>query len=173
MSLGIYRGIGSPANIDWGQPVATLADEAASVQIVHDFPGQVVAYALSAAPCPPPLSICLVLVDEQGRILPILARPTELSLEPPASAVKLSWRLDAPEGFDEPDQFEVLRDDGAGFQPVLSLMPQDPGPQYSVDIIGQSLPKAWAVRGRKDEYAGPMSEPLHVPQGQPAAPNIL
>ncbi len=173
MSLAIYRGIGSSAAVDWSRAVATLAGAQTSVQLGHDFPGQVVAYALSDTGGPPAISVRLVLVDEYGQVLPVLDRPSDLCLDAGLSGWRLSWRLSVSEGCDEPEQFEVLRDDGAGLVAVLSLAAEGPGSDYRVDLTGQTAARRWAVSAKKGSYAGPLSLPLIVPQGQPVPPVIL
>lgn len=130
--------------------------------------------------------VCCAEVDQSGQLLPAsLGAVSDLTAwgEPGGGAV-LGFSYQAPPGYAEADQFEVLSDRGTGqwdLQTPIATVPARPSEptvrgelqDYEAVVPADVLPAMFAVRACANGRRGPVGPPVTVPAVGLSAPAVL
>ncbi len=182
----VYRGLGGLEGIEWENPIAYLMPGPNSITLSQNLsPGQRYIYAVRSVSSSGVQErnthvIAYANTDEQGILLPApLTRPKDPTVEVQHSALLIGFTYLTPIGFADADGFDVLSDNGTGQldleNPVATVeKSRNDRFDFEVPIDRPDTPVLLAVRARRGEQVGPISEIVFVPLvSAPASIQIL
>ncbi len=172
----VYRGEGSPVEIDYAAPAAALppqtGDKLVRGQVIA--PGARVFYGVrrvSPAGVEEQNTHVVVRVDlDAGSSLrpPAPSAPSDVTADAASDgSVVVAWSYAASPGDGEPDTFDVFTDAGTGTldveTPAASVPARPDRRDYAVTVVCAALPAMIAVRARTAGRHGPLSDIAVVP----------
>jgi len=182
----IYHGVGGPEDVDWTQPVAHLRPDAQETTIPLALAAgqkQVLgARAVSASGVEEQNTHVLACVQtaQAGELLATpLGAIAELTVHRISNQrAGLSFSHHCPPGFATAEEFEVFTDNGTGrldLESPVSVLPCPDGDPRDVETLVHidALPAQFAVRARKGEQTGPLSEIVTLAPAALSVPYVL
>jgi len=183
----IFRGVASPAAIDWHSPIASVpagTGQAVLVGLGHEIGVQYL-YGIRAVSeagieeCGTQAVACVEL-DAEGQLLsPPLARPEELTVRLTREGmILLGFSHQVPPGYAAAELFDVFSDGGSGeldLQTPLATVPNAPGraSDHEVCLPAIEFPLKLAVRARSGQRTGPLSSVITVAVEEPSPAIVL
>jgi hypothetical protein len=183
----IFRGIASPAAIDWVSPVASIpagTGQAVLAGLGHEI-GVQYWYGIRTVSeagieeCGTQAVACVEL-DAEGQLLsPPLARPEELTVRLTREGmILLGFSHQVPPGYAAAELFDVFSDGGSGeldLQTPLATVPNAPGraSDHEVCLPAIEFPLKLAVRARSGQRTGPLSSVITVAVEEPSPAIVL
>jgi hypothetical protein len=183
----IFRGVASPAAIDWVSPVASIpagTGQAVLAGLGHEIGVQYL-YGIRTVSeagieeCGTQAVACVEL-DAEGQLLsPPLARPEELTVRLTREGmILLGFSHQVPPGYAAAELFDVFSDGGSGeldLQTPLATVPNAPGraSDHEVCLPAIEFPLKLAVRARSGQRTGPLSSVITVAVEEPSPAIVL
>jgi hypothetical protein len=183
----IFRGVASPAAIDWNSPVGSVpagSGQAVLAGLGHEI-GVDYWYGIRTVSeagieeCGTQAVACVEL-DAEGQLLsPPLARPEELTVRLTREGmILLGFSHQVPPGYAAAELFDVFSDGGSGeldLQTPLATVPNAPGraSDHEVCLPAIEFPLKLAVRARSGQRTGPLSSVITVAVEEPSPAIVL